>query len=59
LAAEELLRQAEAKYEAALRIKPDDHAALYNWGTALCGSCAARERPVGCGGIAEAGGGEV
>jgi tetratricopeptide (TPR) repeat protein len=35
LAAEELLRQAEAKYEAALRIKPDDHEALNNWGNAL------------------------
>ena len=35
MAAEELLRQAEAKYEAALRIKPDDHEALNNWGNAL------------------------
>ena len=30
-----MLKQAEAKYEAALRIKPDKDEALYNWGTAL------------------------
>jgi Tfp pilus assembly protein PilF len=33
--AEDLFRQAEAKFEAALRIKLNVHEALYNWGTAL------------------------
>jgi len=33
--ADALFAQAGEKYEAALRIKPDTHAALNNWGTAL------------------------
>ncbi len=33
--ADRLFELAEEKYEAALRIKPDKHEALYNWGNAL------------------------
>ena len=34
--AEKLFSLAFEKYEAALKIKPDKHEALYNWGSALC-----------------------
>jgi Tfp pilus assembly protein PilF len=33
--AEDFFKQAETKYEAALRLKPDEHAALNNWGNLL------------------------
>ncbi|MGP8329113.1 MAG: TPR end-of-group domain-containing protein [Methanosarcinaceae archaeon] len=33
--AEELFKLSFEKYDSSLKIKPDDHKALYNWGTAL------------------------
>ena len=34
-AADRLFKQAGEKFAAALKIRPDDHEALYNWGNAL------------------------